>query len=200
MKREELEKLGLTKEQIDSVLDLHHAEIDPVKGDLQKSQDDLKLEQDKVSANDKTIKDLKNDLAKFKDVDVSELQKKIEDLEGDIKQKDADHAKELADRDFAGILKDSISAANGKDADKIIKLLDVEVLKESKNQKDDIAAAIKAMAEDDVTKGMFGETAPQVSKTGNIIGEVTGSGVDAADAQMRAVMGLPPIQATDKTN
>ena len=49
----------------------------------------------------------------------------------------------------------------------------METLKASKNQKDDIAAAVKALAEDDVTKGMFGETAAQLDHTGNLIGTVT---------------------------
>ena len=37
MKREDLEALGLSKEQIDKVLDLHHEEYDPVKKDLEHS-------------------------------------------------------------------------------------------------------------------------------------------------------------------
>ena len=34
MKREELEALGLSKEQVDNVCDMHHAELDPIKNDL----------------------------------------------------------------------------------------------------------------------------------------------------------------------
>ena len=79
-----------------------------------------------------------------------------------------------------------------------MRLLDTETLKASKNQKEDISAAIKAMTEDDVTKGMFGETEPEVTQTGNIIGTVTGGGVDAQEARMRAVMGLPPVPNTEQ--
>lgn len=198
MEREELENLGLSKEQIDSVLNMHHTELNPVKEDLQKTQDSLKLEQGKVTSHEKTIVDLKKDLEGFKDVDVSALNQKIVDLQEDLKTKDTEHAQELADRDFQSILKDCIAAANGKDAEKIMKLLDTDALKGSKNQKEDIAAAIKAMAEDEVTRGMFGTADPQVTKTGSIIGAVAGGGVDAADAQMRSVMGLPPIKNTEQ--
>lgn len=198
MKREELENLGLSKEQIDSVLNMHHTALNPVKEDLQKTQDSLKLEQGKVTSHEKTINDLKKDLEGFKGVDVSALNQKIADLQEDLKTKDTEHAQELADRDFQSILKDSIAAANGKDAEKIMKLLDTDALKGSKNQKEDIAAAIKAMAEDEVTKGMFGTADPRVTKTGSIIGTVSGDGVDAADAQMRSVMGLPPIKNTEQ--
>lgn len=199
MKREELEKLGLTKEQIDSVLDMHHAEIDPVNADLQKAQDDLKAAQGTVETQETTIKDLKKDLEEFKDADVSGMRQKITDLETDLDNQKKAHESELADRDFQALVKDGITAAKGKDADKIMKLLDVETLKASKNQKEDVTAAIKALAEDDVTKGMFDDADSHITKTGSIIGAVGGNGVDAADAQMRAVMGLPPIQNnTDK--
>lgn len=200
MEREELEKLGFTKEQIDSVLDMHHAEIDPVNSDLQKAQDDLKAAQGTVETQETTIKDLKKDLEEFKDADVSGMKQKITDLETDLENQKKAHEGELANRDFQALVKDGITAAKGKDADKIMKLLDVDTLKASKNQKEDVAAAIKALAEDDVTKGMFGEAEPQVTKTGSIIGAVVGGGgIDAADAQMRAVMGLPPLpNNTDK--
>lgn len=86
MTREELEALGLTKEQIDKILGMHHKELDPVKKDLEE----------------------------FKDADVSGMKKKIEDLEADIKTKDADHQREIADRDFNDLLKESIAGVKGK--------------------------------------------------------------------------------------
>ena len=47
MKREELEAFGLSKEQIDKVLNKYHEEYDPVKKDLEAAQEDLKNEQAK---------------------------------------------------------------------------------------------------------------------------------------------------------
>ena len=44
MKREDLEALGMTKEQIDKVLDMHHEEYDPVKKDLDTANADLAAE------------------------------------------------------------------------------------------------------------------------------------------------------------
>lgn len=41
MKREELEALGLTKEQSDKVLDMYHKELDSVQKDLETAQKDL---------------------------------------------------------------------------------------------------------------------------------------------------------------
>lgn len=198
MKREELEKLGLSKEQVDSILDMHHREIDPVNEDLQTTKDDLKAANETVKTQKTTIGELKKDLEEFKDADVSGLEDKIETLEKDLKAKEAEHQQEIADRDFNDLLKESILAAKGKNIKAITALLDADTLKESKNQKEDITAAIKVLAEAEDSKMLFGETEPQVRRTGSIIEPVTGSGVDAEDAQMRAVMGLPPIPNTEQ--
>lgn len=193
MKREDLKVLGLSEEQIDKVLDMHHAEYDPVKKDLDKAQEDLKNEKEKISAQKTTIEGLKKDLEEFKDVDVNGMKKKIEDLEKDIKTKDETHQKEIADRDFNDILKDSITSAKGRNAKAITALLDIEVLKSSKNQKEDIAAALKALSEAEDSKMLFGESDPKVVGSGNPIGAVTKTNNQDGDAAMRAAMGLPPV-------
>ena len=126
------------------------------------------------------------------DVDVEKLNGDIDKLRKKLEDKDKELAGQLAERDFMDAVKESIHAAKGKDAAKIIKLLDIETLKASKNQKDDIAAAVKAMAEDDVTKGMFQTGEPEKKGTADVIGGISGGSGDNMDAQMRAVMGLPP--------
>ena len=172
MKREDLEALGMTKEQIDKVLDMHHKEYDPVKKDLDTANADLAAEKEKTSTQETTIAGLKKDLGEFKDADVSGMKQKIEDLENDIQTKDAAHKQEIADRDFNDLLKECITAAKGVNAKAITALLDVDTLKESKNQKEDIAAAIKALTEADDSKMLFGEPDPKPAGTGNLIGQV----------------------------
>lgn len=191
MKREELEALGLSKEQIDSVLDMHHKEIDPVNAQLKTAQDDLKAEQDKTAAQDGTIKELKKGLDEFKDADVSGMKLKITELENSIKTKDATHQKEIEERDFNDSLKEAISAAHGKNAKAITALLDVDTLKASKNQKEDIAAALKVLAEAEDSKMLFGEA--DIIGEGSFPGRVNKPSGITEDAQMRAVMGLPLI-------
>lgn len=166
--------------------------------DYDKQKEKLTAAEDTIKASDTALEDLKKQLEGFKDVDVSALNNRISELEKERDILKEDYEMKIADRDFQDILKESIIAAKGKDTEKIMRLLDTETLKASKNQKEDISAAIKAMTEDDVTKGMFGETEPEVTQTGNIIGTVTGGGVDAQEARMRAVMGLPPVPNTEQ--
>ena len=146
-----------------------------------------------IKANDTAIGELKKQLEDFKDVDVSALNQRIADLEAEkvIIQKKYDD--KIADRDFNDILKESIAAAKGKNAKAITALLDVDALKASKNQKEDIAAAIKNLTEAEDSQMLFGEPEPNIVGSGNPIGVVNKVGNQDSDAAMRAVMGLPPI-------
>lgn len=189
MKREDLEKLGLSKEQIDSVLDMHHEEMSPVKEELKKSQDDLKLSQGKVTETELKLKELEG-------LDKEGYETKIQELQDALKQKDTDHAAELADRDFGERLREGITEAKGRNPKAIQALLDLDTLKASKNQKDDLAAALKALAEAEDSRMLFGEPDPQPVSTGNLIGTVTKSTGGTDDAAMRAAMGLPPAGNT----
>lgn len=195
MKREELEALGLTKEQVDKVLDAHHAELGPVQKKLETAEADLKAANETVETQKSTISELKTDLAEYKDADVSGMKAKIETLETDLQNKATEYAQQIADRDFNDLLKESINSVNGKNAKAITALLDVDALKASKNQKEDIAAALKTLSEAEDSKMLFGEPAPTVDGYGNPIGKVTKSDNVGSDSALRAAMGLPPTKS-----
>lgn len=152
---------------------------------------------DTIKANDTAMKDLQDKLDGFKDVDVSGLNQRIKDLETEKANIQKDYDARIADRDFNDLVKESISAVNGKNAKAITALLDVETLKTSKNQKEDIAAALKVLTEKEDSKMLFGEPEPKPAGTGNLIGRVNGSGgTSTEEAAMRAAMGLPPVAET----
>jgi hypothetical protein len=185
MERKDLKAQGLTEEQITAVLELHHAEFTQVKEKLKTAEDDLKVAQDKVKTTEKALK-------AFEGVDVNELNGQIKTLKNDLKETETKHARELAERDFNDMLKDSISAAHGRNAKAITALLDVDTLKASKNQKDDVAAALKKLSEAEDSKMLFGDA--EVVDTGNVIGQVHKSTpADVEEAAMRAAMGLAPV-------
>ena len=105
MKKEDLEPLGLTKEQTEKILSMHNEEFDPVQKELDAAKEDLKNEKEKTAVQETTIKNLKKDLEEFKDVDVSGMNQKITDLEKDLREKEETHKKEIADRDFDDLLR-----------------------------------------------------------------------------------------------
>lgn len=150
-----------------------------------------------IKANDTAMKDLQEKLDGFKDVDVSGLNQRIKELEAETVNIQKDCDEKIADRDFNDLIKESIAAVNGKNATAITALLDVPTLKASKNQKEDIAAALKALTEKEDSKMLFGEPEPNPVGTGNLIGRVNGGGGSSTEeAAMRAAMGLPPVSET----
>lgn len=134
-----------------------------------------------IKANDTAMKDLQTQLDGFKDVDVTGLNKRISELEEEKKNIQKDYDSKIADRDFSDLVKESIAAAKGKNHKAIMALLDVNALKASKNQKEDIAAALKTLTEAEDSKMLFGEPEPNPVGTGNLIGRVhntTGQSTD----------------------
>ena len=165
--------------------------------DYNNQTEKLAAANEKIKASDAATEELKKKLEDFGDADVSALKQQITDLEEEKKKIETDYQGKLADRDFSDSLREGITAAKGRNVKAITALLDVDTLKKSKNQKEDITAALKELSEAEDSKMLFGEAEPQVQKQGNIIGAVSGGG-DAADARMRAVMGLPPTPNTEQ--
>ena len=169
-------------------------EIYKTVADYDKQKEKLDIANETIKANDTAMKDLQTKLDEFKDVDVSGLNQRIKDLETEKTNIQKDYDAKIADRDFNDLVKESIAAVNGKNPKAITALLDVETLKASKNQKEDIATALKALTEKEDSKMLFGEPEPNPVGTGNLIGQVRGGNSTSADeAAMRAAMGLPPV-------
>lgn len=103
---------------------------------------------EKVKATEETLKT-------FEGIDADGMKTQIESLQKSLAEKDAEYNKKLADRDFNDLLKQSIADHKGKNATAIISLLDVETLKASNNQKEDIASAIKSLTEADDSSFLF---------------------------------------------
>lgn len=173
------------------ITDEQKKNIDEAVKENYKPVDDWQKQHDKVKNLEEQLNSTKETLAKFDGVDAEALNKQIEDLKADLDKKDAEYQAQIADRDFQDMLKESIVSVKGRNAKAITALLDTETLKASKNQKEDIAAALKALSEAEDSKMLFGEPEPNVLGTGNPIGTVnkTESGDDMA--AMRAAMGLP---------
>ena len=140
--------------------------------DYNRQVESLNQANETIKANDDAMKDLQTKLDAFKDVDVTELNKTIEDLKVENARIEKDYKDKEAQRDFDDLIKDAITGAHGKNAKAITALLDVDTLMQSKNQKEDIAAAIKKLTEAEDSKMLFGEPEPQAKGGGNPIGDI----------------------------
>lgn len=140
--------------------------------DYNRQVESLNQANETIKANDDAMKDLQTKLDAFKDVDVTELNKTIENLKVENARIEKDYKDKEAQRDFDDLIKDAITGAHGKNAKAITALLDVDTLMQSKNQKEDIAAAIKKLTEAEDSKMLFGEPEPQAKGGGNPIGDI----------------------------
>lgn len=148
MKTEELKAQGLTDEQISFVMAENGKDI----GKVQKKLDDMTSDRD----NEKNRADTAEEtLKKFEGVDVEAIKTELADWQKKAKDAEADYNKKIADRDFNDLLKESITSANGINHKAITALLDIDTLKASKNQKEDIASAIKSLTEAEDSKMLF---------------------------------------------
>jgi len=166
--------------------------------DNYKTVSDYEIQSEKLKTTEGKVTTLTESLDKFKNVNVDELNSTIATLKTDLANKDQELKDKIADRDFNDLLKDSITSAKGRNAKAITALLDLETLKASKNQKEDITAALKTLAEAEDSKMLFGEPEPYVLGKGDPIGSVIKTGNQDSDATMRAVMGLPPVTTEQK--
>ena len=162
--------------------------------DYDKQTEKLTKANDTIKASDTAMKDLQTKLDEYKDVDVSALNQRITDLETEKGNIESDYQKKLAESDFNDMIKEGIAAAHGKNVKAITALLDTETLMQSKNQKEDIAAAIKTLTEAEDSKMLFGD-AIEIAGKGNPIGDIGGGKLtpeEKEEADCRAAMGLPP--------
>lgn len=133
MKREDISKLfpNATDEQISALLDINSADI----GKVKKERDDYKSQLDTVQEKLRT----------FDAVDAAELQEKVKTLTGELEAAKKSHAKELENIRFQSLLEDKVNSYNPVNSKLVMALLDVEKLRESKNQDADITAALEAV-------------------------------------------------------
>ena len=134
MKREDLTAQGLTAEQVEFVMSEYGKEVNPLKAE----RDSYKTQLDTAQAS----------LKAMEGIDAAGLQTKVSDLTKQLQGKDAEIEKIKSDYAFDASVKDAIRKASGRNEKAIMALLDVDTLKASKNQAQDIEAALTALKKD----------------------------------------------------
>lgn len=178
MKREFLEGLKLEKEVIDQIMAENGKDIEAEKAKVTAAEADRDKYKEQLDT-------ATTELDKFKEVKPEELQATIQKLQADLKAKDDEYAAKEADRLFRDSVKEAITVAGGRNEKAVMALLDIDSLKNSKNQKDDIKSALEALKKDN--DYLFSSEEPIKNPTG----PTGGSGGGDASSALRAAMGLP---------
>lgn len=138
MKTEDLKALGLNQEQIDGVMEL--------KGKVVQSlEDKLEAKTQEVTALTEQLDEANSKIQEFADLDVDTIKSAAADWETKYKQAVADreHSEFLAD------IRTIAREAGAKNPNLVISLLEVDVLKKSKNRTEAIKEAIEKVKESD---------------------------------------------------
>lgn len=138
MKKEELQKLGLTEEQINEVFKMNGLDVNGAKGELENAKKELENYKAQFTSTQAELK-------KLQELKPEELSKQVSDLNEKLASQKADFEKQIADRNFNDLLAKTVTTAGGREAKAIMPFLDIEALKASKNQEADIKTAIETV-------------------------------------------------------
>ncbi len=182
MKTEFLKELGLEQEVIGKIMAENGKDIAAEKArttKVESERDSYKEQLDTATSS----------LEKFKDVDPAAMQSEIAKLNQQKKDQQAAFDAKEADRIFNDAVKAAIKEAGGRNEKSVMALLDMDTLKASKNQTEDIKKALDTIKESDAY--LFGSGEPffnPVGPTNNGGGDPSGLSNLAA---IRSAMGLP---------
>lgn len=180
MKTDFLKGLGLEQDVIDKIMAENGKDIAAEKAKTTKAEGERDNFRDQLATATES-------LDKFKDIDPAAMQGEIDRLNQQLKDKDAEYAAKEADRIFSDTIKEAIKTAGGRNEKAVMAMLDMEALKESKNQSEDIKKALETVKESDAY--LFGSDEPFKNAVG-ATGSSSNSGADTASA-IWAAMGLP---------
>lgn len=141
MKKEDLQKLGLTDEQINEVFKMNGLDVNGAKGELENAKKELEDYKAQFTSTQAELK-------KLQELKPEELSKQVSDLNEKLASQKADFEKQIADKNFNDLLTKTVTTAGGREAKAIMPFLDIELLKTSKNQEADIKSAIEAVKKD----------------------------------------------------
>lgn len=142
MKRDFLETMGLTKEQIDSIMDENGKDVNKAKSDY----DQVKKERDQIQSQlderDQQLTDLKASAG-----DNAALQQQIADLQAANKQKDEEHKAEIKNLKLDAAIRSAIGDS-AQDADLVSGLIDrTKLLLADDGKVTGLAEQVKALKE-----------------------------------------------------
>ena len=155
MTRKQLEDLGLTKEQVDSVMKINGDDIENAKGtaatEIKNLQTEVEGLKTQVSDRDKQLETLKTSAG-----DNAELKKQIEDLQTENATAKANHESELNQLKINFAVEKALTGAKAKNIKAVKALLELE---DAKLHKDGnvkgLAEQIEKLTTGDDTKFLF---------------------------------------------
>ena len=138
------------KEIIDAIMDENSVDIGKAKGDLENYKEQVKTLNSQLSDRD-------SQLEKLKSIDADKLNSEIERLQAENKSAKEEGERAIAQIKLESGVREKLLTAQAKNVDKVMKLLDFSTINLDKDGNiAGIDEQIKALTEDELTKGWFG--------------------------------------------
>ena len=172
-----LKELGieLTDEQKEKLKKEHNENYKTI-NEYEKQTEKIETLEKSVKDTEETLKTTQEKLKEFEGVDTKALNDEIEKLKRTITENESSYKAKIEERDFNDLIEKAIAGKKGINAKAIMALLDIEALKASKNQAQDIETQLDALAKAENSKMLFGEPEPKHVGTGSSAGEVKKGG------------------------
>lgn len=175
MKTEDLQAKGLTQEQINYVMAEYGKEINPLIAERDGYKTQLGTAQAALKA--------------MEGVDAGALQTQVADLTQKLSGKNAEIQQIKADFQFNELLKDAIRGAGARNEKAVMPFLDVDGLKKSSNQTQDIQAALEAIKKDNDYLFQSAQTTPKFVSSTPGISQNTDDKKTQANEALRSILG-----------
>lgn len=156
MKRDEIKEIieGITKEQLDKIMDINGADIEKAKGNLATVQQQVEQLQTQLKDRDKQLADLKNEVK-----DNEDLKSKITALEQANETAKTDYDNKIKEIQRGYEIEGKLRDAKAKNVKAAMAMLDLD-------SKDDIDTQIKFLRENEATSFLFeSDNPPTVTGT-----------------------------------
>ena len=183
-----LKELGieLTDEQKEKLKKEHNENYKTI-NEYEKQAEKIETLEKSVKDTEETLKSTQEKLKEFEGVDTKALNDEIEKLKKTITDNESSYKAKIEERDVNDLIEKAIAGKKGINAKAIMALLDIEALKASKNQAQDIESQLDALAKAENSKMLFGEPEPKQVGKGSSAGEVKKGGQGAEESLHDAI-------------
>ena len=113
-----------------------------------KTVNEVTQKESRITELEDQLNTAKTGLKAFEGVDVDSLKGQITELTGKLSKAESDYQAKLSDMEFNNRLDSAITGLKGKNSKAIRAMLDIDSLKGSKNQTDDIKSALEKVKQE----------------------------------------------------
>lgn len=183
MDTKKLKELGLNDEQVKEIMSDFGKQLNSLKAENDNLKTSIKQKDEKIVLYEENLK-------KFKDVDINGYEEQIKILEQQLKENEKKYNDEISNRDFNDMLEANLKKAKAKNDIAVKALLDIDALKASKNQKEDLNKMLEDIKSEN--EYLFENDEP----INNPIVKLTTTQEPTKDSTnaLRQAMGLKPIE------